>query len=221
MHEKYGPIVYCNSTTSKPIDKQANLKHRFGVPDAIFSIPHAEHHRQRRQALAPFFSKQRLREANGRLGSLTERISQRLSTEHAGTGRVLNVGDLFLCMAIDVVTELAFSCSTNCSAAPDFKTPLLGVTANTLWASHWNAHFKFLHQWMDLIPDGIVGVLIPLYKPILELRASIGRRVSEILSGLEKSSSVLEDGGTRTAHPTMFNDILTSNLPPQELSLSA
>lgn len=236
LHEKYGPIVritpdelhiddpdywhevYCNSTTAKPIDKQAKLRYRFGVPDAIFSTPYAEQHRQRRQAMAPFFSKQRLREGNDRVSSLTERISQRLSTEYAGTGRVLNVGDMFSGMAIDVVTDLAFNRSTNCLEAPDFKAPLLGATASTLWACHWNAHFRFLRHSMDWLPDGILGALLPLFKPILELRTGISQQANQILSNLEKGPSDVEEFDAKTAHRTIFNDILASNLPPQELS---
>lgn len=235
MHEKYGPIVritpdelhiddpdywnevYCNSTSAKPIDKQEKLRYRFGVPDAIFSTPDSENHRQRRQAMAGFFSKQRLRQANDRVGSLVERISTRLSTEYAGTGRVLDVGDMFSCLAVDVVTELAFRRCTDCSDAPDFKAPLVGVTANTLWVSHWNAHFRFLNQWMEWLPIGVVSALVPLVKPILELRAGITEQVGEILSGMEKSSAspkAVDDSG----HSTIFNDILASKLPPHELS---
>ena len=88
MHEEYGPIVritpdelhiddpdywhevYCNSTSTRPIDKQEKLRYRFGVPDALFSTPDSENHRRRRQAMANFFSRQRLREANGRLSSI-------------------------------------------------------------------------------------------------------------------------------------------------------
>lgn len=228
MHEKYGPIVritpdelhiddpdywneiYCNSTTVKPIDKQAKLQHRFGVPDAIFSTPKAEHHRQRRGALAPFFSKQRLREANGRVSSLMERISVRLSTEFAGTGRVLNVGNMFSCFAVDVVTELAFDRCTNCLDAPEFMAPLVGVTTKMLWTSHWNAHFSFLQQWMSYMPSRLLDALLPIYQPIFQLRADINQQVAEILLESEKLQS---------SSRTMFNDLLSSHLPPHELSM--
>ncbi|KAI1765520.1 cytochrome P450 [Hypoxylon sp. FL1150] len=238
MHEKYGPIVriapdelhiddpnywsevYCNSTTAKPIDKQAKLRYRFGVPDAVFSTPLAEQHRRRRQAMAPFFSKQRLRKLNDRVNGLMESVSHRLSTEYAGTGLVLNVADMFSCMTVDIVTDLAFNRSTNCSAAPDFNAPLLGATASTLWASHWNAHFRIVRQVMDSLPDRLLGNVLPLFRPILELRAGIVQQVNEILSDMEegKKRKALEDVDDQAPHPTIFNDILASDLPPQELS---
>jgi hypothetical protein len=95
MHEQYGPIVriapdelhiddpeywhevYGNSSTSKPIDKQAKLQDRFGLPGAIFSTPEAELHRTRRHAMAGFFSRPNLRETQGRINALVERTWER------------------------------------------------------------------------------------------------------------------------------------------------
>lgn len=232
MHDKYGPIVritpdelhiddpeywhviYCNSTSARPMDKLERLRYRFGVPDALFSTPGGELHRQRRQAMASFFSKQRLRESNDRLHSLVERVSKRLSTEYAGTDRVLNVGDMFSSLAVDIVTELAFRRCTDCTLAPDFKAPLVGVTANTLWVSHWNAHFRFLNQWVEWLPPNLVSALVPLYKPIFDLRASISDQVSKITAGVKAGAKDVE----AASQATIFNDILASHLPPHELS---
>ena len=130
---------------------------------------------------------------------------------------MLDVGDMFSCLAVDVVTELAFRRCTDCTAAPDFKAPLVGVTANTLWVSHWNVHFRFLNQWIERLPASVVAALIPLYKPILELRASITQQVNEILSGMDKTSVRPKTAGN-TDHFTIFDDILASNLSPHELS---
>jgi hypothetical protein len=188
MHEKYGPIVRVNpdevhiddpdfwnevygaSTPSKPMDKSGKFKYRFGIPDATFSTSEAELHRARRAALAPFFSMQRIRNLNPKISETIERISCRLSNEYAGTGRVLNVSDMWSSMTIDVTSDLAFSRPVNCSAAPDFKSPLSVGMQNIIWAGHWNAHFKILVDVMNWIPDWVLGTLIPPFKPILEFR---------------------------------------------------
>ncbi|KAF2685008.1 cytochrome protein [Lentithecium fluviatile CBS 122367] len=235
MHEKYGPVVritpdelhiddpeywyevYCNNSSTRPIDKQEKLRYRFGVPDAIFSTPDGEQHRSRRQAMAGFFSKQRLRTSQDRVNQLIERVSHRISTEYAGSDRVLDLGDMFSCLAVDIVTELCFRRCTNCTEAPDFKAPLVGVTANTLWISHWNAYFRFLQAWIDWLPVNVVATLLPLVKPVLDLRVSIKQQVGEILSDMNKSSFGPKE--TRgTDHATIFDDILASNLPTHELS---
>jgi cytochrome P450 len=235
MHEKYGPVVritpdelhiddpdfwhqvYCNNSSTRPIDKQEKLRHRFGVPDAVFSTPSGEQHRSRRQAMAGFFSKQRLRESQDRVNHLVNRISSRISDEYANSHRVLNLGNMFSSLAVDVVTELCFRRCTNCTEAPDFRAPLISVTANSLWISHWSAHFRSMQAWIEWLPVGVVARLVPIIKPILDLRISISQQVVQILSNMEKSSiSAKEARGTDRA--TLFDDIIASNLPAEERS---
>lgn len=189
MHEKYGPVVrvnpdelhiddpdfysevYCNSTPTKPIDKSKKFKYRFNIPNATFSTATAEHHRLRRAAIAPFFSKVRVRNLNENLKQITERISHRLSTEYAGTGRVLEASDIWGSMTADVITELAYGRSANFASGPDFKSAFSQAMGNLAWAGHWNAHFGFLVSMMNWVPDSILGTLVPPFKPILEYRS--------------------------------------------------
>ncbi|KFZ14842.1 hypothetical protein V502_05878 [Pseudogymnoascus sp. VKM F-4520 (FW-2644)] len=235
MHEKYGPIVriapdelhiddpeywqevYCNSSAARPIDKQEKLQDRFGLPDAIFSTPGAELHRSRRQAMAGFFSRQRLRETQDRVNQLVDRVSQRLSKEYAGCNRVLDIGDMFSSLAVDIVTELCFRRCTNCSEAPDFKAPLVNTVINNIWLSHWNAHFRFLIKWIERLPDAAIATLVPLIKPILDLKVSIGQQVGEILSEMDKTSIGTKDF-RGSDHDTIFDEMLASKLPSNELS---
>lgn len=194
MHEKYGPIVrinpdelhiddaeywndvYCSSTSSRPMDKPTKFKYRFGIPEATFSTTFAEQHRERRAALSPFFSKQHIRTLNDKLLEIIGHISHRLSTEYAGTGQVISISNMWSSMTSDIITDLAFSRSLNCSAAPEFKSPFSLAMQSLIWTAHWNAHFKFLVDVMDLIPEGILGFLAPSMKPILGYRVvSIAR----------------------------------------------
>ncbi|KAF1994524.1 cytochrome P450 [Amniculicola lignicola CBS 123094] len=235
MHEKYGPIVriapdelhiddpeywqevYCNNSAARPIDKQGKLQDRFGLPDAIFSTPGAEQHRSRRQAMAGYFSKQRLRESQNRVNQLVDRVSQRLSTEYAGHNRVLDVGDMFSCLAVDIVTELCFRRCTNCTESENFKAPLVVTVINNIWLSHWNAHFRFLIAWIERFPNIFIAALIPHVKPILDLRVSINQQVSEILSSMNKAS-IGKKEFRGSDHDTVFDEMLASKLPSNELS---
>ncbi|KAI7969373.1 hypothetical protein EIK77_005003 [Talaromyces pinophilus] len=188
LRQKYGPIVhftphelhisdpeffseiYCSSTRSKPIDKSDKFRYRFGIPHATFSTPAAEQHQERRAALNPFFSKQRIRGLHERLTEIVERISSRFANEYAGTGKIVNFNDVWSSMTMDTVTALAFSRPSNCSAAANFESPLAkGVQAVT-WGAHWNAHFKIINNIMGLIPVPIMLKLMPGVKPIAEFR---------------------------------------------------
>ncbi|KAF3490689.1 putative cytochrome P450 [Arthroderma uncinatum] len=230
MHEKYGPIVrinpdelhiddpeywndiYCSSTISRPMDKPPKFKYRFGIPEATFSTSLAEQHRERRAALSPFFSKQHIRTLNDKLLEIVERISHRLSTEYAGTGQVISVSDMWSSMTCDVITDLAFNRSANCSAAPEFKSPLSLGMRSLVWTSHWNAHFKFLVDVMDWIPEGILGFLAPPMKPLLDYRIATRNQIRDILSGKNEKS-------IDASHSTVFHGILASNLPASDLAL--
>ncbi|KAF2231043.1 putative cytochrome P450 [Viridothelium virens] len=228
LHEQYGPIVritpqelhiddpnyynevYCASTPSRPMDKSLKFKYRFGIPDATFSTTYAEQHRERRAALNPFFSKQRIRSLHSKLSEITERISDRLSTDYAGTSKVLNVSDMWSALGMDAVSTLAFARPINCSAAPDFMSPLSTGLQNLMAAAHWNAHFKFLNDMMSWVPDSILGAMLPPFKPILEFRASFRAQVADILDGKASKS---------TDNHTLFHDIVNSKLPRSELTL--
>ncbi|ROV92588.1 hypothetical protein VMCG_08927 [Cytospora schulzeri] len=230
MHDRYGPIVrinpdelhiddpdfyseiYCNSSPTRPIDKSDKFKYRFNIPNATFSTSTAEHHRVRRAAIAPFFSKARVRNLNDNLKLITERISHRLSTEFAGTGRVVDAGDIWSSMTADVITELAFGRSKGFSDAPEFKSPFSQAMGNLAWAGHWNYHFGFLVTMMNWVPDRILGVLVPPFKPILDYRSDTQHQIQDIFSG--KNVQAKEN-----STPTVFQDILESTLPPQELTL--
>lgn len=235
MHEKYGPIVritpdelhiddpeywqevYCNNSTARPIDKQEKLTDRFGLPDAIFSTARAELHRSRRQTIAGFFSRQRLRDTQSRVNQLNERVSQRLSKEYAGSDRVLDLGEMYSCLAVDIVTEICFRRCTNCTEAPDFKAPLVVTIINNIWLSHWNAHFRFLFAWIERLPGIFIVALAPHIKPILDLRVSVNQQVAEILSGMDKASIGTKDfRGSDT--DTIFDEMLASKVPAKEIS---
>ncbi|KAM3420754.1 hypothetical protein BST61_g4002 [Cercospora zeina] len=228
LHEKYGPVVritptelhlddpefygevYCASTPSKPMDKSLKFKYRFGIPDATFSTTYAEQHRERRAALNPFFSKQRIRSLHDKLSEITEQISGRLANEYSGTGKIINAGDLWSALTMDAVSTLAFGRPINCSAMPDFKSPLSEGWQNLTWGAHWNAHFKFINDTMSIFSDKVLGALLPPFKPILDFRESIRAQVRGILSGTDTKVS---------ATPTLFHDIIESRLPKSDLSL--
>ncbi|KAI5862015.1 putative cytochrome P450 [Durotheca rogersii] len=229
LHEKYGPIVrvgpnelhiddpeyyndvYTKSTASRPIDKLEKYKHRFGMPEATISTVEGEKHRIRRAAIAPFFSKSRINGMNDTLLEIAERISYRLSTEYAGTGRPIDVCDMWGTLTADVVSELAFARCTRFSDSPDFKSPYSSALMSWVFAAHYTTHFNSLIQTMHWMPDRVLGTLVPSFKPILDYRAAIRPQVREMLAGknmLAKESS----------HPTIFHDILASDLPKEELS---
>ncbi|KAJ5505705.1 Cytochrome P450 [Penicillium expansum] len=229
LHEKHGPIVrvgpnevhiddpdyynevYSTASPTKPIDKLVQYKHRFGMPEATISTVQSEHHRIRRAAIAPFFSRARISSLGDTLTEVIERISRRLGSEYAGSGAVINVCDMWGTLTADVVSEMAFARSTRFSAAPDFQSPYSHALMSWVYAAHYTTHFNWIMRMTQWMPDSIMGVLVPSFKPILDYRVAIQRQIKDVLAGTNVESKA-------AAHPTIFTDILQANLPPAELS---
>lgn len=229
MHDRYGPIIRINpnelhiddpefynevnssATAAHPIDKIRKFKYRFNVPEATVHTVYSEHHRMRRAAIAPFFSKQRVRSRNGHLQHIVDRISHRFDTEYKGTGGAVNMSDVWATMTADVITELAFARSANFSAAPDFRSPFSMAMASSVVYAHYTTHFRPFVEMMNWVPDTVLGAVVPPFKPILEYRRAISQQIRDVLAGRNMEAK-------ETSHPTIFHDILASDLPPEELT---
>lgn len=188
LHEEYGPIVrinpdeihiddaeyydvvYCKSTPTQPIDKSEKFRYRFSVPEATVQTGLAEVHRRRRAAIAPCFSKARIKSRNKELQSILDRISQRLRTEFAGTSKVINVNFMWGAMASDIITEIAFARPTDYSSAPDFISPFAQAIAQAVCAAHVMTHFRLLVTALNSISDSVLVLLMPSFKPVLDFR---------------------------------------------------
>ncbi len=188
LHKRYGPIVrinpdeihiddveyydvvFCNSAPNRPIDKTEKFRYRFSVPEATVQTGLAEVHRRRRAAIAPCFSKARIRSRNDDLQAVINGISKRLSTEYAGTGKVINVNFMWSAMASDIITEIAFARPTDFSSAPDFTSPFAQAITQAVNASHVMTHFGFLVTALNSFPDVVLAILMPSFKPVLRFR---------------------------------------------------
>jgi hypothetical protein len=185
MHEKYGPIVRINPEelhiddpdfydtlypTSKPYDKLQRLENRFGIPGATFSTAHHKVHKIRRAAISPFFAKAKVREQTGDIQALMNTISRRLTTEYAGTGRVLNLHDVWRCFAADNIMDLMFGSPLNLHLEPDFRAPFTGaITRVTNW-SHVTRYLPILGAATDTLPPWLAKRLFPPFEPIIAYR---------------------------------------------------
>ncbi|KAI0805613.1 cytochrome P450 [Xylaria sp. FL0064] len=231
LHERYGPIVrinpdeihiddveyydtvFCNSAPNRPIDKTEKFRYRFSVPEAVVQTGLAEVHRRRRAAIAPCFSKARIRSRNGDLQAIIDGISKSLSTEYAGTGKVINVNFMWSAMASDIITEIAFARPTEFSSAPDFTSPFAQAITQAVNASHVMTHFGFLVTMLNSFPDAVLAVLAPSFKPVLRFRKEMAQYIQGFLDEKDVTSK-------QPAHPTIFHDALSADLPPEDLTLS-
>ncbi|RFU25350.1 hypothetical protein B7463_g10983, partial [Scytalidium lignicola] len=227
MHDVYGPIVRINPwelhvdnpefydtiyATNKSYDKMTHFQFRFNVPAATFSTADSEEHRVRRAAISPFFSKARIRGRAYQIQSIVDGISHRLSTEYAGKGKVLNIENMWGCYTADVIMDIVFARPKYFSRYPDFASPFtLALRQMAVW-SHITLHFGWILTLMNCIPNAVTKILFPPFKPVIEFQEEMDKEIKEVLAGRNEEAKA-------ATQPTVFHDILSSNLPPHELSL--
>ncbi|ROW15478.1 hypothetical protein VPNG_02255 [Cytospora leucostoma] len=243
MHEKYGPIVRINPDelhiddpdfydtlypTSKPYDKLQRLENRFGIPGATFSTARHEVHKIRRAAISPFFAKSKVREQARDIQGLMDVISRRLTAEYAGTGRVLNLHDVWRCFAADNIMDLVFGSPLDLHLSPDFRAPFTGaITRVTNW-SHVTRYLPILGAATDSLPYWLSKRLFPPFEPIIAYREltnldrpkqEMSRQTATIRASHQATGGADEKPRMgQTGHATVFHEMLASNLPREELS---
>ncbi|KAI1307124.1 cytochrome P450 [Xylaria venustula] len=230
MHEEYGPIVrvtpnelhihdpeyydvvFCNSQPSRPIDKIEQFRYRLNHPDSILSTVNAEDHKVRRAAVAHFFSQRRVRSYNDDLQRIVNRVFHKITADFEGNDRVIRVNHMWASLTADMIMELAFGHSSNMSEAPDFLSPMPQATSNFAFLAHYTTHFPVIGMVIKFLPNKILEVLVPAAKPLLQFRRGIRHQLRELMS-------IKTSRTPKNLKPSIFHDILESNLSPGDKSL--
>ncbi|KAM7222665.1 Cytochrome P450 [Rhypophila decipiens] len=184
--------------TGKLYDKLPSLSNRYDMALAGFATADADLHRLRRNALNPFFSMSKIRSHNALIQDVVNRISARLSVEYAGkSGKILKVREMWGCMMADVITELAFARRKNfVEQSENMHAWFTEAISGMLVWTHWMTHFRFLIGVMNSVPGWVVK------------RAS--RHLGAVWEYREAKNS---------SHETIFHELLSSDLPKEEISL--
>ena len=164
---EYYDVIYA---TGKPYDKLESYSSRFDMDLSAFSTADAEKHRIRRAAISPFFAMNKIRSHNGLIQGVIDHISHRLSTEYAGTNKVLGVREMWGCMVSDVITELAFARRKNFADAPNLHAWFTDSLSGMLHLTHWMTHMHWVITLMNSLPNWLVKWTTPELAAIIEYR---------------------------------------------------
>ncbi|EPE24159.1 Cytochrome P450 [Glarea lozoyensis ATCC 20868] len=223
-HEQYGPILRISPhelhisdpsyietiySNGKAIDKPDYFSHQFGTPGSIFgTVPH-ELHKQRKAAIQPLFSTQRVSEQLPQILDQAAKLSKRVSDEYAGTQQVLNLGDMLSCFAGDVIMKFAFDREFKYLDSPDFRNPFTASFVGFKAFAHYTIQFPWLPRLLAKLPDAVAVILNPDLKPIVEYKHNMTAQINAIKQARDK-------GENNPAKGTIFNEVLDSNLPASE-----
>ncbi|KAI0537731.1 cytochrome P450 [Xylaria digitata] len=163
MHKQYGPIVRITPDEvhfadpefldalypagGRKTDKPSWFPLLNGTPYAIASTTHHDLHRQRRNALSPFFS---------------------TTNSSARAQEVVKIHEVFKAAASDIITTYAFDNSFNFLEMPNYGKTYLEATNKFLLLSHICVLFPFTYPLIQNSPDWLLRLLFPNLREVRE-----------------------------------------------------
>ena len=232
LHDKYGPIIrinpdelhirdpefhsqiYVNSGVRK---SSRPASHRNATPSresTATTLDH-DHHRQRRKALEPYFSKNMVTKLEPEIQRIVKRLHERL-WQHKGSPTPINLFEVYGAVASDVVTAYCFGSSWGSLEKDNYD-------ADT---SHVHMFFTKLMPIFRLFPSLLtLSLAIPewmIKDPGVVQIQRYRHRVEKQVADVRRATSLKKAGGAGkgiTGHTTIFHELLErSTLPPSELA---
>ncbi|KAF8860246.1 cytochrome P450, partial [Acephala macrosclerotiorum] len=224
LHEKHGPIIRINPwevhindpefydmiyTSTSYFDKVPAHVDWSDVPRAGQATASHALHRPRRKVLDPFFSKRRISSFAPEIQARTEELCNKFLSEYKNTGKALTLDNAFGCFATDIVTEYSFSREYRYLNYPNFLAPLLETVKHAGLAMHVLQIFPIVRKVLTSLPTRMVKYIDPDAAHFYSFKDDIKMQVDDIMSGRN-------EGHKDASHPSIFHDILDSDLPPSE-----
>ena len=135
---------------------------------AVSTVSH-ELHRQRRAAIAPFFSKALIQQLEPSVQSVVDKLVLRLGALQ-GSGRVVILINLFSALTADIIFEYSFARSPNLIDSPVFAPEWHNVMKTTSINTHIVKQFGWLARGTRQMPLWAVKALFPQFLPLLAMK---------------------------------------------------
>ncbi|KAF5630183.1 acetyl synthetase [Fusarium sp. NRRL 25303] len=151
--------ILCSSSTKKQ-DKWAWAAGMFGNNTSVFStVPH-DHHRIRRAALNPLFSRTAIKQLEPTIKSQIHELRQRLDS-FCESGMVLDLGLAFTVFAADVISAYCFGELFGLLQDPDFAPEWVETVAAPSELGHLIKQFPWALGLFKWVPKSLIGVISP------------------------------------------------------------
>ncbi|KAK3374604.1 cytochrome P450 [Podospora didyma] len=222
LHKRYGPIIRITPTElhiddpeyfdtlyarSGRRDKYSYFAGRFGGASDSFSTVHHDLHRTRRKAISPFFSAAKITEFQPIIRDTVDKFCTILKSY--ADGEVIPFSRGLMALTTDIITEYAFAKSYDQLDSPNFADTLHEALVAIYVTGHFALHFPIVFPILDRLPDWFVRSTQPDVLPVVGLRKDLARRIRDIREGINQSHK-------KASHPTIFHELLYSDLPPEE-----
>lgn len=224
LHKRYGPVIRITPfelhiddpayheqlyARSGRRDKYSYFASRFGYASDSFSTIHHDLHRLRRKALSPMFSVKKIEDFQPVIRAKVEKFCQKV--EKYQDGEVLPLNRAWMALTTDIISEYSFARSWDQLDSPNFRDTLHEALVAVYVVGHFALHFPVVFPILDLMPEWLVRKMQPDVLPVVGLRKDLARQVEEIRKGINEAHKTV-------SHPTIFHELLNSDLPEEEKS---
>ncbi|KAH6693344.1 putative cytochrome P450 [Leptodontidium sp. MPI-SDFR-AT-0119] len=223
MHEKYGPIIRISphelhvndpdfyeelyAGGERRRNKYPWFVRLFGMTQGSLATIDHDHHRLRRNAINPFFSKTNVRKLEPVIQSNVSKLMTRLE-KLEDTGELVNLNIVFSAFTSDIIIEYAFGESQHYLDKEDFNLDFFFMIDSIHHIGAAAKQFGWLLPVVLSIPEFIITRVDRGMAAFAKMQKKIGLIISETKTGNHKEKSIA----------TIFHDVLSSNLPDSEKS---
>jgi hypothetical protein len=138
----------------------------FGNTASMLGTLSHDHHRLRRAALNPYFSKQSVRKLEPMIAEKIEKLCRRLHQAWE-TGEVINLRYAYAALTLDVITQYSFSKSYGALDADNWLCEWVVMVDEVSRGSHLNKQFGWLLPLMKSLPIWFVRIANPVIMPFI------------------------------------------------------
>ena len=176
------------------------------LTSVIATVSH-EHHRLRRAALSPFYSKRSVRASEPMIREKVRVLTTRLQ-EAFQTGKVIRMDAAFIALTLDVIYKYCFAEDIMLLLREDFALEWRNALMTSAELAKVFKHLPFLKRAMPR------ALLVKWLGPLLDWQSQCREFAGRILDEFESKKD-----GEQTKHKTIFHAILDSDLPTEEKTL--
>ncbi|EON67247.1 hypothetical protein W97_06500 [Coniosporium apollinis CBS 100218] len=229
MHREYGPVIRIS-----PHELHLNSPHLWdtiyapkndkwgwgiaaiGLPDSAVGTVSHELHRKRRAALSPFLSRRAVEKFGhviyGNFEEFVERLRAARDTRVRG---VVEMGRLWHCLAVDVVTEYAFARSYGLVRNRGAGRQWHGMLQKVMQNGHTIKHFPIFLRVRDILTALPLAWVEKMAGEGMAMAVRLQHNMRAQIEAIKAGREELDDALRYKSHPTIFHELLQSKSIPE------
>ncbi|KAH9028948.1 putative P450 monooxygenase [Lactarius hengduanensis] len=199
LHRQYGEIIRWAPNENK-WDKDQSLYRAYDLDTSTFGLTHYSDAKQRRDVLAPFFSRTSIIQLQDliqeRANVLCDALAQQFAADKSSD---LVLG--FHCFAVDVIMNLCYAKNWDATKVPDFRSDIVLASQAVLPIFTMNKYSGPLLKMMRYIPMRLGKKYgTPVTKALFFLRETLMHQVYGVL----RNPSSLENASYKTIYHSLL-----------------